>query len=131
MFCQMLVGGAATSISLPFEQCIVPSGINGAVIIYITSDSQPLASNVVQQATTQLVAGPTMTFIDSQPDGLAQMVRNAGSSGSSGSNNSSGTYALSTNATGSGRNNATGPSPDGSVIVNGWTTVPSTNFTSM
>lgn len=127
MFCQMLVGGAPTSISLPFDQCIVPPAINGVVLIFITSDSQPLASNVVQQATSQLLAGPAVVFIDSQSDNLAQMVRNVGSSGS---NNSSGTSALSTNTTGPAPNNATGPSPNGSFVVNGWTTVSSTNFTS-
>jgi len=154
MFCQMLAGGLPNSISLPFDQCIVPPGINGAVIIIITSDSQPLAASVVQQATSQLVAGPAMAFIDSQSDNLGQMIRTVGSSGSSNSSASSNTSSAimstsasagatangtagvnlmgssGTNATmGPAPNNATGPSPDGSVVVNGWTMVPSTNAT--
>jgi hypothetical protein len=142
MFCQMLAGGLPFSISLPFDQCIVPPNINGAVIIIITIDSQPLAASVVQQATSQLVAGPLMTFIDSQPDSLGQMVLTAGSNGSNNSSASSNTSSTvtstsasagataSSNLMGPAPNNATGPSPDGNVIVNGWTTVPTSNTTS-
>jgi len=159
MFCQMLAGGLPFSISLPYDQCIVPPGIDGAVIIIITSDSQPLAASVVQQATSQLVAGPAMAFIDSQSDNLGQMIRTVGSSGSnngSASSNSSSSASSTatsasasasstagvnlagssgnssgTNTMGPAPNNATGPSPDGSVTVNGWTTVPSTSTTPM
>jgi hypothetical protein len=78
----MLVGGAATSISLPFDQCVVPEGIDGPVAIFVTCDSQPLAANVVEQAANSIVAGPTMAFIDTQPDLLGQMVRPAAGSSS-------------------------------------------------
>jgi hypothetical protein len=77
LFCQMLIGGAPTSISLPFNQCVVPDGINGPVAIFVTSDSQPLAADVITQATNSIVAGPTMAFIDTQPDFLAQTVNTA------------------------------------------------------
>lgn len=77
LFCQMIVGGASSSISLPFSQCVVPDGINGPVAIWITSDSQPLINNVRDRATTQLVAGPTIAFIDSKPDMLGQLARSA------------------------------------------------------
>jgi hypothetical protein len=86
MFCQMLAGGLPFSISLPFDQCTVPQGINGPVAIFITSDSQPLVANVVQQATSQLVAGPTMAFIDTQTDVLGQMIRTVSSGGATSSN---------------------------------------------
>lgn len=77
LFCQMLVGGAPTSISLPFNQCVVPDGINGPVAIFVTCDSQPLAADVVTQATDSIVAGPTMAFIDTQADLLGQSVNSA------------------------------------------------------
>ena len=64
LFCQMMLGGAPVSIPLPFNQCIVPEKIDGPVAIYITSDGQPLANNIRDQATNSLVAGPTMAFID-------------------------------------------------------------------
>ncbi|KAF5363560.1 hypothetical protein D9756_000950 [Leucocoprinus leucothites] len=90
MFCQMMIGGAQMSISLPMGQCIVPEGINGPVAIWITSDNQPLLNNVRDRASTQLVAGPTVAFIDTQPQSLSQLTRNGGavSSGSSGSSGS-------------------------------------------
>jgi hypothetical protein len=78
-FCQMLFGGLSTSIPLPLSQCIVPNGINGPVVIWITSDGQPLLNNVVNRATVQVVAGPTMAFIDTIPQELGQLARQPGS----------------------------------------------------
>jgi hypothetical protein len=75
LFCQMLLGGQATSIPLPFDNCVVPDGINGPVAIFITSDGQPLINNVRDRATSQLVAGPTMAFIDTKPQTLGQLAR--------------------------------------------------------
>ncbi|KAK0231347.1 ferritin-like domain-containing protein [Armillaria fumosa] len=75
LFCQMLVGGAPFSISLPLSACVVPQGIDGPVALFITSDSQPLLNNVRDRATTQLVAGPTMAFVDSSPQTIGQLVR--------------------------------------------------------
>jgi len=72
--CQMLVGGAPLSISLPIAQCIVPQGINGAVAIFVTSDDQPLNGNAVQRQSNAIVAGPLMAFIDSAPEALGQLV---------------------------------------------------------
>jgi hypothetical protein len=78
LFCQMLLGGQATSIPLPFDNCTVPEGINGPVAIFITSDGQPLINNVRDRATSQLVAGPTMAFIDTKPQLLGQLARSSG-----------------------------------------------------
>jgi len=71
----MLLGGQFASIPLPFDNCVVPDGINGPVAIFITSDGQPLINNVRDRATTQLVAGPTMAFIDTKPQMLGQLAR--------------------------------------------------------
>lgn len=71
----MMVGGLAFSISLPISQCVVPNGVNGPVALWITSDSQPLINNPIDRATDKQVAGPTIAFIDSQPQLLGQMVR--------------------------------------------------------
>jgi len=74
--CQMLTGGGnATALSFPLDQCIVPSGINGPVAIFLTTDPQPLAANVVTQNASQILAGPTLAFIDTEPDALGSIVR--------------------------------------------------------
>ncbi|KAK0191486.1 ferritin-like domain-containing protein [Armillaria mellea] len=86
LFCQMLVGGAPFSIALPLSACVVPQGIDGPVALFITSDSQPLLNNVRDRATTQLVAGPTMAFVDSSPQTIGQLVRTSGAVASSASN---------------------------------------------
>ncbi|KAG7446086.1 uncharacterized protein BT62DRAFT_980966 [Guyanagaster necrorhizus] len=80
LFCQMMVGGASFSISLPLSACVVPQGIDGPVALWITSDSQPLLNNVRDRATSQLVAGPTMTFVDTSPQTIGQLVRSVSSS---------------------------------------------------
>jgi hypothetical protein len=84
LFCQMMIGGAPFSITLPLSQCIVPANINGPVAIWITSDGNPLANNVRDRATDKQVAGPVVAFIDSQVDMLAQLART--SSSNSGAN---------------------------------------------
>lgn len=84
LFCQMLIGGAPFSISLPFNQCVVPDGINGPVAIFITSDNTPLANNVRDRATDKLVAGPLIAMIDTQVDMIAQLARTGSATASSG-----------------------------------------------
>jgi hypothetical protein len=74
LHCQMLVGGAQATLSFPIEQCVVPQ-INGPVALWITSDGQPLLNNVRDRATSQLIAGPTMAFIDTQPETLGSLAR--------------------------------------------------------
>jgi hypothetical protein len=86
LFCQMMVGGLPASIALPLSQCIVPDGINGPVAVFITSDGQPLVNNVVDRATTQLVAGPAMAFIDTQPQMLSMLARSGSPPPNSGGN---------------------------------------------
>lgn len=74
--CQMLVGGAPFSISLPLDQCVVPGGINGPVAIWVTSDDQPLNNNARDRGSNAIVAGPLMAFIDIKPEALGQLARN-------------------------------------------------------
>jgi hypothetical protein len=81
--CQMLVGGLPFTLSLPIDQCVVPSGINGVVAIWVTSDDQPLNGDAVQRSSNAIVAGPLLTFIDSQPDSLGQLAHPNGASGNS------------------------------------------------
>jgi len=73
--CQMLVGGAANSISLPFDNCVVPAGIDGPVYLYITNSTQPIQSNLKNQCSSCIIAGPTLAFLDTQPQFLGQLAR--------------------------------------------------------
>jgi len=82
LFCQMLIGGSVIAIALPFDQCVVPPGINGPVAIFITSDGQPLLNNVRDRAQISIEAGPSMAFIDSAPDAITSLVRPSSSNGS-------------------------------------------------
>jgi len=89
--CQMLAGGMPFSITLPIGQCVVPSGINGPVAIWVTSDDQPLNGGAVDRNSNAIVAGPLMTFLDTQPDTLSSLVRansNSTSASASASSNS-------------------------------------------
>lgn len=47
LFCQMMQGGFPFSISQPLGNCVVPEGLTGPVVIWITSDAQPLLNNVI------------------------------------------------------------------------------------
>jgi hypothetical protein len=85
--CQMLVGGQATSLSLPLSQCIVPNGIAGPVWIWVTSNSQPLNANIHQRASNTIVAGPTAIFLDVQADALGALVRSSSVNGNQNQNN--------------------------------------------
>jgi hypothetical protein len=80
MFCQMLMGGATNSLSLPLSQCVVPGGSNGPMAIWITSDSQPIANDVVNRTPNSIVAGPTIMYVDTSGQMLSQMVVNGGNS---------------------------------------------------
>lgn len=75
--CQMLVGGQALSFSFPANDCVVPEGldIDGPVWIWLTTDSQPLAANIHIRASTEILAGPTAAFLDSQSNALGALVR--------------------------------------------------------
>ena len=92
----MLLGGQPTSIPLPFNNCVVPPGINGPVAVFITSDVQPLINNVVNRAASQPVAGPLIFFIDTQTQVLGRV---AGITSGSRSNSSSGDGSSSSNST--------------------------------
>ncbi|KAH8094764.1 ferritin-like domain-containing protein [Phellopilus nigrolimitatus] len=164
--CQMLAGGMPFSLSLPYSQCVVPAGLNGPVAIYVTNDTQPLNNNVRDRFTGNIVAGPTMAFIDGTPDALGNLARtvSGASNSTSGSNSTNAASSAASTSTitpdaassivasasasataaapaGSGSamsgmsgmsgsalpptaNSTTGPSKDGAVMVNGWSSVP-------
>ncbi|EIM88545.1 uncharacterized protein STEHIDRAFT_77641 [Stereum hirsutum FP-91666 SS1] len=168
--CQMLTGGASFAIALPLSACVVPQGLTGPVAIFITSDMDPLAGDPIDRATSQLVAGPTMAFLDTTPQTINSLVRSSSGSSSSGSSDASAaTTAVSTStidvasasavvssaeaagatvvsaasatATGTtsvaanagqfdvvafpgGPNEYVGPSADGTVFINGWSSSP-------
>ncbi|KAH6896488.1 ferritin-like domain-containing protein [Coprinopsis sp. MPI-PUGE-AT-0042] len=122
LHCQMLVGGKATAIPFPINDCVVPSDINGPVAIFVTSDAQPLLNNVRDRATTQLVAGPALAFIDIQPQTIATSTISpsqasgvvAGATGA-GAPAPTGSAVVTLSAS---ANLVTGPSQDGAITVN-------------
>ena len=69
----MLIGGLPNSVPFPLSQCVVPTGIDGPVAIWITSDSQPLVNNPIDRAVDKQVAGPTIAFIDTKSQLLGQL----------------------------------------------------------
>ncbi|KAF8511178.1 ferritin-like domain-containing protein [Gautieria morchelliformis] len=130
--CQMMIGGAVNSISLPLSGCNVPATVNGPVAIWITNSTQPLLNNVIDRSTAQTVAGPTLAFIDAKPEAMGELIRGGSASSSSATTSISPAQASSiasadpstaTSAT-SGPNLSTGPGADGVVTVNGWTNLP-------
>lgn len=80
--CQMLIGGNPTSISLPYNQCVVPNTVNGPVAIFITSDNNPLQPDPVNRASANnILAGPAVAFIDADQELIGQMVRTSSGTG--------------------------------------------------
>jgi hypothetical protein len=75
------LGGQTASITLPFTNYMMPNDINEPVVIWVTGDSQPLIGNVRHRATTQVVAGPALVFIDSNPEALGALPRVNGTNG--------------------------------------------------
>lgn len=87
----MIVGGAAEAVVFPVPECVVPEGLDGPVHLFITSSATPLASNIVTQDGSSIVAGmssfldrakcfhadpalgPAIAFIDSIPNVLAEV----------------------------------------------------------
>jgi len=80
LFCQMILAGQPIASSQPIDNCIVPTtGLpSGPVFIFISNDTQPLSSNVVVQNAGQIVAGPTIAFLDLQSDALGALILNTG-----------------------------------------------------
>ncbi|KAG8904404.1 hypothetical protein FRB99_001826 [Tulasnella sp. 403] len=75
--CQMMLGGAPFALALPIEQCVVPENINGPVYIFIVNGTQPLLNSQTNQFSASILAGPTLAFIDTVPETLGQVVKNA------------------------------------------------------
>jgi len=101
--CQMITGGASQAVVQPFQSCSVPSNITGPVAIFVTNSSTPLVADVTQQNGSSIVAGPTLTFIDTTPQTLGTLARNVGqsapSSSSSSDNNTDGVTVSGSNST--------------------------------
>jgi hypothetical protein len=87
--CHMMVGGASESIVQPFNDCIVPEGIEGLVYLFATNDTQPLLNNVRDRFPGNIRAGPTAGFVDLKQQSLGALAR-GGSSESSGESSSKG-----------------------------------------
>jgi len=97
--CQMLAGGMPFSLSLPFSQCVVPSGLTGPVAIYVTNDTQPLNNNARDKFLGNIVAGPTMAFIDNKPEAISSLAITGSDSSSSGSGSGSGSGTVTASST--------------------------------
>ena len=78
------------SLSQPLDNCMVPSNVTGPVAVWVTKDDQPLANNARDRTDTNVLAGPSVVFIDTTVDTISQLVRtSAGSAASSSSSASS------------------------------------------
>jgi hypothetical protein len=72
----MLLGGRPATISLPLNNCVIPEGVEGAVAIWITNDTQPLSNNIRDRAVAPIIAGPMVAFVDPRPDMMGVLVQN-------------------------------------------------------
>lgn len=88
------------SISLPFSACTVPSGLFGPVAIYVTNDTDPLNNSARDRFLGNIVAGPTMAFLDNTPEAIGALATTGGddTSSDSGSGSSSGSDGSSTDS---------------------------------
>jgi hypothetical protein len=73
--CQIMVGGDSNSRNFPIDDCKVPDDVSGPMAVWITSDDQPLANDVVNRDTTKQIAGPALTFVDAKVDLIPTLVR--------------------------------------------------------
>jgi len=73
--CQMLVGGQATALAFPLNECVVPANLSGPVYLFITNSGQPLANDPTIRDSSSIVAGPTGAFIDPTPQTIAALIR--------------------------------------------------------
>ncbi|KAH8921273.1 hypothetical protein BT69DRAFT_1264685 [Atractiella rhizophila] len=63
-FCQMVFGGATEALVFPIDNCRVPKGFNGPVMLFITDSKTPLAGDAATQDQSIIVAGPAAIFVD-------------------------------------------------------------------
>ncbi|GAA5862607.1 hypothetical protein JCM1840_002609 [Sporobolomyces johnsonii] len=87
--CQMITGGLTAALTFPANACVVPTGIDGPVAVYLTNTSTPLATDIVVQDTLTIVAGPDFIFVDSQMTLLSSLFAISSSSSSSSYNSGS------------------------------------------
>jgi Ferritin-like domain len=77
-FCQLLTGDLANATIHPSDECLIPPTFEGPTFVFITSNNQPLSSDVIVRQTqnSAVVAGPTVIFVDSLSDPIAQLIVN-------------------------------------------------------
>ncbi|KAH9970836.1 ferritin-like domain-containing protein [Lactifluus volemus] len=80
LLCQILTGDQNSTVVLPLDKCIIPPALDGPAAVFITNTSVPLSNDILtrQNQNNTIVAGPTLTFIDSVRDELAELVTHAG-----------------------------------------------------
>lgn len=54
----MIIGGAAVAQVFDASSCCIPEGIDGPVTVYLTNDTTPLQSNLINQDARGIQAGP-------------------------------------------------------------------------
>jgi len=108
--CQMLTGGDTVAKSFPIDKCVVPAGINGPVYIYVTNTAD-FSGILSTQCTDCIVAGPTLAYIDTEPQALGSLARTSGAGKAIGADPAAGTPSGST--PGSTAPGSTGPAASG------------------
>lgn len=76
----MITNVEASVAVLPIANCDVPSGVNGPVAVFITSDNQTLSGDLLVRSNQSVVAGPAITFVDAHTDLIDTLVRGNASS---------------------------------------------------
>ena len=59
----MIVGGRPVSHVAPAESCIVPEGMDGPVMVYLSGSGSPMQSNILQQNAAGILAGPGFVLV--------------------------------------------------------------------
>jgi hypothetical protein len=125
LFCNMILGGAPISVSMPLSECVVPEATNGPVYIWVTSDAQPLVNNAINRSTAQLIAGPALVFVDSVPEAIGTSLRSGGAAAPpSGGGGDAGAAPTAAAGATDKANQVTGPTTDNAITIKGFTNLP-------
>ena len=71
----MLAPGQANATVLPFNECVVPKGVEGTLVVWITDHDTPLSGDVTERQKQRIVAGSVIRFSGNTNDDTSDPVR--------------------------------------------------------